>query len=52
MDFYLDGFPHRKYARAVFKQGISDSKRNDSAITWDQITDICTQAIYDVGIRK
>ena len=46
------GFPHRKYARAVFKQGISDSKRNDSAITWDQITDICTQAIYDVGIRK
>ncbi len=52
VDFYLDGFPHRKYARAVFKQGISDSKRNDSAITWDQITDLYTQAIYDVGIRK
>ena len=38
MEYFLNGFPNRELAWAMFNQGIPESKRSDPSMTWDTLT--------------
>jgi hypothetical protein len=51
-DYFLNGFPNRGYAWAIFKQGIPDRKRSDPAVTWQEISMQYIEVLEETQLHK